>query len=196
MLAGLVVGMVAALAGTGTTALPPPVHRASEALAGVLMGSRLDPAALLGAASSVVPLVSVTVVTVVLSAGVAVLLCRRVPIDRTTATLGMVPGGSSAMLAAADDLGADTRLVAIAQYLRVGFIAITAPLSCPSSAPRCRRDPQGPPGRTSPGWLGGADQGTGLLVLCAVVFLGAYGRGVGSRCPRRWCWGPCWRPRS
>jgi membrane AbrB-like protein len=167
MLAGLFTGMAFALAGAPAAELPRPAYRLSQALAGVLMGSHLDPAALARVVPALLPLVSVTVVTVILSVSVAYLLCRSVPIDRTTATLAMMPGGSSAMVAVADDLGADTRLVAIAQYLRVGVIASTAPLVVPLLGPAATRTAAGPPLL-----VGGAGQGTGLLVLCAVVMLG------------------------
>jgi membrane AbrB-like protein len=39
----------------------------------------------------------------------------------------MVPGGSAAIVACATDVGADARVVAFAQYLRVGVVAMTAP---------------------------------------------------------------------
>jgi membrane AbrB-like protein len=168
LLAGLVAGMTATLSGVVTTSLPRPVYRTSQALAGVLMGSHIDPVALCAVASALLPFAAVTAVTVVLSVCVAFLLSRS-GVDRTTATLGMVPGGSSAMLAAADDLGADTRLVALAQYFRVGVIALTAPLIVPllgSAVPRHLS------GHDTLRLVNGANQPAGLMVLGAVALLG------------------------
>jgi membrane AbrB-like protein len=167
LLVGLVAGMAAALSGVMTTSLPRPAYRTSQALAGVLMGSHIDPVALRSVAPSVLPFTAVTLVTVVLSVAVASLLCRTGLVDRTTATLGMVPGGSSAMLAAADDLGADSRLVALAQYFRVGAIALTAPLIVPLLGP-------GSPGagHFTSRLVSGDDQPAGLLLLGAVALLG------------------------
>lgn len=167
LLVGMVAGMAAALSGVVTTSLPRPAYRTSQALAGVLMGSHIDPVALESVAPSVLPFAAVTAVTIVLSLTVASLLCRTGLVDRTTATLGMVPGGSSAMLAAADDLGADTRLVALAQYFRVGVITLTAPLIVPLLGP----GPPGP-GHSTLRLVSGADQPAGLIVLGAVALLG------------------------
>lgn len=183
VLAGLFTGMAFALAGAPAAVLPRPAYRISQTLAGALMGSRFDLVALAGVAPALLPLLSATVVTVVLSVFVASRLCRSTSIDRTTAMLSMVPGGSSAMVAAADDLGADTRLVAIAQYLRVGVIASTAPLLAPVAAGTAA-GPRAGPHVDAPPLVGGAGQGTGLLVLCAVVLLGAWaGRRLGLPAP-------------
>jgi membrane AbrB-like protein len=49
-------------------------------------------------------------------------------LDRATACLGLIAGGASGIVAMADELGADGRLVAFMQYLRVLVVVITAPL--------------------------------------------------------------------
>ncbi len=45
-----------------------------------------------------------------------------------TATLGLVAGGASGIVAMSDELGGDGRLVAFMQYLRVLVVVLTAPL--------------------------------------------------------------------
>jgi membrane AbrB-like protein len=173
LLAALVVGAVAALSGLMTAAFPRRAYRASQAMVGVLMGSYLDPAALRVAARSMLPLTAVSVATVVLSVGVAFLFFRCSLINRATATLGMVPGGSAAIMAAAEDLGADSRLVALAQYFRVGVIAVTAPLIVSFLSPYAFRHPHSiVPVLMAWHPVGGTHQVAGLVTLGAVVLLG------------------------
>lgn len=50
--------------------------------------------------------------------------CRTLP--GTTAAWGSTPGAASAMVAMADEYGADARLVALMQYLRVLLVVLTA----------------------------------------------------------------------
>lgn len=59
--------------------------------------------------------------------GQPAVLARCGKLSLTDATLGMVPGGSAAVVSCADDLGADSRIVAFSQYLRVGLVGLTAP---------------------------------------------------------------------
>lgn len=128
LLVPMVVGVVLALSGAVTATPPRPAMTTAHALVGVLMGSYLDPDMLGALAGQVVPLVAVTAATVLISVVAALLLTRTGRIGRADAVLGTLPGGSAAILATADDLGADTRQVAFAQYLRVGLVALTAPL--------------------------------------------------------------------
>jgi uncharacterized protein len=174
MLAALMVGMAAALSGRVTTALPRYAYRSSQALAGVLMGSHISLAALRGVAPSLLPFVVVTAMTVVLSLGAAFVLWRAGPIDLVTAILGTVPGGSSAMLAAADGVGADARVVAVAQYFRVGVIAVTTPPVLALVAPGTSSGTSagGPPSPAVSHLVSGADQVAGLIALVAVALLG------------------------
>ena len=173
LLAAIVLGAVAALSGVVTTPFPRPAYRVSQAMVGVLMGGYLDPAALRLAARSMLPLAAVTMATLVFSVGVAFLLARSERINQATATLGMVPGGSAAIMAAADDLGADSRLVALSQYLRVGVIALTAPLIVSVLSPfaRAHRPSIASDLMT---WhpISGTHQVAGLVTLTAVVLLG------------------------
>jgi membrane AbrB-like protein len=175
LLAALVVGAAAALSGLLSTAFPRPAYRASQAMVGVLMGSYLDPTALRVGARSILPLTAVTLATVVLSVGVAFLFFRSSLINRATATLGMVPGGSPAVIAAAEDLGADSRLVALAQYFRVAVIAVTAPLIVSFLSPFAfSHGPSIVPVLMAWRPVSGTHQAAGLVTLGAVVLLGTW----------------------
>jgi uncharacterized membrane protein AbrB (regulator of aidB expression) len=79
-----------------------------------------------------VVLVSVATLAVTIVAGI--LLARVARLDRPTASLGMVAGGASGIVAMAGDLGADDRLVAFMQYLRVLIITLLTPLLVPLTA--------------------------------------------------------------
>lgn len=128
LLAALMVGMALALSLRDPIKMPGSVHRIAQAMVGVIMGSYLAPGALQSVASSVLPLVSVTVATVVLSMLAAYALKLTGLISLPSAALGMAPGGSAAVVAAADEMQADARTVAFAQYLRVALVALSAPL--------------------------------------------------------------------
>jgi len=131
LITGLVAGLVLALTGlarrTGAV-LPRVVYLAGQAIAGVLLGTYFSLPALGRAGWALVPLVAVTVLTLVLSVAAGLFLARRTGLDEPTAALGMVAGGSAGIVAAADDLHADARLVAVLQYVRLILVVVTAPL--------------------------------------------------------------------
>lgn len=175
LLAALILGVVLALSGAVPGRIPGPVNRYSQALVGALMGSYLTPAALMTAASLALPLTAVTLATVVLSLVVARGLARAGGISRPSALLGMVPGGSAAIVTCADELKADSRLVAFTQYFRVALVATTAPLIAhwlASSAGSAGGGSGGSP-RLWP-LVAGPQQAAGLLALAAVCVAGVW----------------------
>ncbi|MCC4316025.1 AbrB family transcriptional regulator [Streptomyces malaysiensis] len=179
LLASLLVGAVLALCGVVRDRLPAPAHRTSQALVGALMGSYLTPSALISAAPVALPLTVVTVATIALSLGVAWLLARGGRIDRPSAVLGMVPGGSAAIVTCADELKADVRLVAFTQYLRVALVATTAPLAAHwmTSASSAAGGHPAAGGGAGPGLLhvvAGSDQLTGLCTLAFIAVAGSF----------------------
>lgn len=70
----------------------------------------------------------VLLVTLLSSAIVGWLLVRYSSLPGNTGAWGSSPGGAAAMVAMAQDYGADIRLVAFMQYLRVLFVAGAAVL--------------------------------------------------------------------
>ncbi len=181
LLVPLLAGLAAAGSGLVADQLPLRLNRASQAALGVLMGSYLDQAALRQAAGAVLPLAAVTLGTVVLSLGAAAILTRLGDVDRATATLGMIAGGSAAVVACSQELDADARQVAFLQYLRVGLVAVTAPLlihwmlASPARAPTTAAAAvavQAPPVL----WhiVTGSDQDDGVFLLIAVAVVGAW----------------------
>jgi uncharacterized protein len=173
----LLVGFAAAISGLVVGQVPRRLNRASHAVLGVMIGASVSPVALHQAAGAIVPLAAVTVMTVVFSLAAAVVLTMVCRLDRATAILGMVAGGSAAVVSCAEDLEADARLVAIMQYLRVALVAATAPalggwlLASPAAPP-------GHAGRaaTSAWWhlVSGPHLGVGLMLVAAVALAGAW----------------------
>lgn len=99
-----------------------------QALIGVAIGAELDASTLRAVASDWFGISAVTLATLALSLGVGLTVARLTGIDQAAGTLGFIAGGASGIVAMADELGADSRLVAFMQYLRVLVVVLLAPL--------------------------------------------------------------------
>ncbi|CAJ61807.1 hypothetical protein; putative membrane protein [Frankia alni ACN14a] len=179
----LLVGAFLALGGMVRRNLPAPTIRGSQAVLGVLMGSYLNISELRSVLGTALPLTAVTLATIALCLLAALLFTRTSRGSVTDAALGMMPGGSAAIVACAEELRADSRLVALSQYLRVGLVAVTAPAVVAVS--------HGTVGRPRPGsfpayahLVDGSSQLLGLAFLPGVCLLGARaGRRLGLPAP-------------
>lgn len=174
LLTPLLVGFAAAISGLVAGQLSPRVNRGAHALLGVMIGASLNPVALKQVAAAVVPLLTVTAMTVVLCVFAALVLTKLSRIDRATATLGMIAGGSAAVVSYAEELEADSRMVALMQFLRVGLVAATAPLLVEALL-------AGPPGPADQSdhysaWhlVSGSNRVGGLILLAAVAVIAAW----------------------
>jgi len=130
LFAALIVGLVYALtiAARVTLTVPGPGMIAAQALIGVSLGASVDADTLRAVGTDWAGVLLVTAGTLAVSLGAGLLMSRLTGLDRPTACLGLVAGGASGIVAMADELGADGRLVAFMQYLRVLVVVITAPL--------------------------------------------------------------------
>ncbi len=72
--------------------------------------------------------VSVVLAIIATSTGLGLMLTRLEVLPGTTAVWGVAPGGASAMMVMSGAYGADARLVAFMQYLRVVMVAAIASL--------------------------------------------------------------------
>jgi membrane AbrB-like protein len=124
----LLVGIAAALLAPDRLAIPQPVFTAALGVAGVVLGTLLDSSSLDAIADSWLPLALVTAATLAISLAAGAVLARVTPLDLPTATLGMVAGGASGIVGISGELGADDRLVAFMQYLRVLLIVLLTPI--------------------------------------------------------------------
>src|SRR3954447_17465735 len=131
LFAALLVGLVAALTLNRHIGIPAFVFRASQAVVGVALGSQVRSSSLSSLAHSWLPVAVVSIGTLVISLLAGKLLARVTFVDEPTGALGMVAGGASGIVAMADELGADDRLVAFMQYLRVLVVVVLTPLLIP-----------------------------------------------------------------
>ena len=95
---------------------------------GVLIGHAMSVSVLMTALESWPVMLLATLLTVVLSAAVGLLLVRFADIPSSTAAWGTSPGAASAMVAMSEDYGADSRVVATMQYVRVVCVVVIGAL--------------------------------------------------------------------
>jgi membrane AbrB-like protein len=125
---GLLAGLVRALAFPGQVAVPGAATTAGQAVIGVAMGSLIDLETLRTVAANWLPVLLVTVATLALSLGAGLVLRLQRGISPVTGAFSMIAGGASGIIAMASDLGADARMVAVLQYLRVLLIVVLMPV--------------------------------------------------------------------
>lgn len=128
VIVSVVLGLVVASTGLLKRATPSVLHTSAQAVTGIIIGTFLDVKSLNSAGGSLLPLLAITVATLVLSIAAGLMLAKWTGIDQRTASLGMVAGGSAAIVSAAEELGADSRQVAFMQYLRLTLVILAMPL--------------------------------------------------------------------
>jgi membrane AbrB-like protein len=171
----LLVGIAIALAAPGRLDVPARAFTAAQAIAGVALGTYLDSSSLDAIADGWLPLALVTAATLAISLAAGALLARTTALDPATAALGMVAGGASGIVGISGELGADDRLVAFMQYLRVLLIVLLTPLVVAIAFPGAHVHAPAP----APPPLGDA---RGWLLALAVAAAGA-AAGVRARVP-------------
>ncbi|WP_255471896.1 AbrB family transcriptional regulator [Quadrisphaera setariae] len=136
LFAAVLAGLVVALTGWPRTRwrrgerleLATPVSKGAQAVLGVLSGALLQPATLAELAGSWAPVLAAVVATLLVSVLAGLLLGLRRDVDAATGSFAMVAGGASGLTAIAGELGADQRVVAVVQYLRVLLILLAMPV--------------------------------------------------------------------
>jgi hypothetical protein len=104
------------------------VFRLGQGTVGVLVAHSMSMGVLLSALESWPVMLLGTVLTILLSAVVGIGLVRYSGIPGHTAAWGTAPGAASAMVAMAEDYGADGRVVATMQYVRVVCVVMVGAL--------------------------------------------------------------------
>lgn len=151
LFAALAVGLVVALGRRGPALhLPGAVATSGQALLGVLIGGLAQPSTLSALGRDWWAVGLVVLATLVLSLLGAAVLARHRAVDAVTATFAMVAGGASGVTAMSRGLGADQRVVAVVQYLRVLVVVASLPFVAAllpgSSAARGAPAGEPPPG--------------------------------------------------
>jgi len=108
--------------------VPRPLFALAQGVLGCLMAQSLQPATLARVAADWPLFLGATVSIIAASAGLGWFLMRRQVFPGTTAVWGLAPGAASAMVLMAEAYGADVRLVAFMQYLRVAVVTAVAAL--------------------------------------------------------------------
>ncbi len=128
LFAAFVVGIAFAL-GTGRLLLvPPSVSMCAQGVIGVTAGSYLTRSTVSAVGGHAVPILGACVLTVVLSIVSGLVLTRIADVDPATAAFGMIAGGAAGIVSISRELGADERLVAMMQYIRLLIIVAAAPV--------------------------------------------------------------------
>lgn len=128
LIGATVVGIILALRAPGRFAMVKPADRASQAVIGVALGTTVTAATLPALGAVWLPVMLITLCMVVSTVALGLLLRRVSGLDVGTALLASVPGGVVGLVVMAREMGADERIVAFSQYLRVLAIVVTAPL--------------------------------------------------------------------
>ncbi|NVJ13675.1 AbrB family transcriptional regulator [Myxococcus sp. AM010] len=129
--AGALLGaMVVSIAASLTLSVHAPVSRRGLLVAQSVLGGALcssfSPEAWSALAANWAVSLGAVVGVVAVAQGVAWVCARLGHLDPRTATLGLMPGGASAMVALSDELGADARLVTLFQYMRLCVVILVA----------------------------------------------------------------------
>lgn len=127
LVASMLVAIVMAVAGIGIQ-LPRIALTIPQGVIGLTIGQVFTMPILVEIGQQWLPLLLVVAATI-LAAGIAGwLIARFSPISAETAAWGSAPGASVTMIALSADNGADPRIVAFMQYLRVTLVVMSAAL--------------------------------------------------------------------
>ncbi|QRG77913.1 AbrB family transcriptional regulator [Citrobacter sp. R56] len=127
LLGPMIAGIVFSMKGV-TLRLPRSAFLAAQAILGCMIAQNMTGSILTTLAVNWPVVLAILLVTLLSSAAVGWLLVRYSGLPGNTGAWGSSPGGAAAMVAMAQDYGADIRLVAFMQYLRVLFVAGAAVL--------------------------------------------------------------------
>jgi len=125
LLGPMIIGTVMGLSGA-TLRIDKRLFILAQAVLGCMIAQSLSPAILTPLLNDWPVVLAVLILTLAASGLSGFLLVRFSSLPGATGAWGSSPGGASAMVAMAGDFGADVRLVAFMQYLRVLFVATAA----------------------------------------------------------------------
>jgi membrane AbrB-like protein len=127
LLACMLAGMLYSARGAPLR-IQPRLFVLAQGLLGCLIAKTLELHVLAKVASDWPIFLSIALCVLASSSGLGWLLMRSNVLPGTTAIWGLAPGAASAMVLMAEDYGADVRLVAFMQYLRVVIVTAVASL--------------------------------------------------------------------
>lgn len=125
---GVVAGLVRALVRPVPMEVPKPITIPALAVVGVTVGALVDPETLRAVGARWLPVLLVVLGTLLVSLAAGWLLRLQRGISPVTGAFAMIAGGAEGVTAMARELGADHRMVAVLQYLRVLLIVAFMPV--------------------------------------------------------------------
>ena len=131
LFASILAGVGWALVRPGRLRLPSTAFRLGQAVTGVTIGLLVSASTFQGLGLRWLAVILVSLATLAVTIVAGLILGRTTGLDRTTASLGLVAGGASGIVAVAGELGADDRLVSFMQYLRVLAVTLITTMLVP-----------------------------------------------------------------
>ncbi|MHC1557683.1 AbrB family transcriptional regulator [Actinomycetospora sp. C-140] len=128
LFAGLAVATALALAGLGPAAVDKRATAVGQAVIGVVIGLLARPETLGAVAADWLPVLLISVATLVASMGAGLAMGLQRGVSPLTGMLAQTAGGASGLVAISRELGGDERVVSVVQYLRVGLVTATMPV--------------------------------------------------------------------
>ncbi|WP_392560169.1 AbrB family transcriptional regulator [Orbus mooreae] len=119
MLAGIIVGL-----NRFDIYIPKSLFNLSQGILGCLTAKAITASVLMDLVSYWQLALVITISTIIISIAIGLFIVRFSNLPGSTAIWGIMPGGASAMVGICGDYGADPRLVALIQYLRVIFVIL------------------------------------------------------------------------
>ncbi len=128
LIGGLLAGLLYAVTAPVTLELPAAGIKVAPAVLGTAIGALVSVETIKQLAHEWLPIIVVSLATLALSVGAGMVLRLHRDVSPATGTFAMVAGGASGIVAIARSLGADDRIVAVVQYLRVLLILVGMPV--------------------------------------------------------------------
>ena len=129
LLGGIVAAATVAVVLRFSGKMPAAPSLLSKVILGVTIGALVNPESLSAIGTNAVGVTGVLVATIAASVVAGKVLSRFTGVDEATSQMGMIAGGASGVVAMSDDTGADARLVALMQYIRVYLVIAALPLA-------------------------------------------------------------------
>ncbi|WP_410216191.1 AbrB family transcriptional regulator [Klebsiella quasipneumoniae] len=127
LLGPLIAGLILSLRGVKLS-IPRPCYLAAQAIVGCMIARAINPSVFGVLFANWALVLAILLTTLAISGLTGWLLVRYSALPGATGAWGSSPGGASAMVVMAQEYGADVRLVALMQYLRVLFVVGAAAL--------------------------------------------------------------------
>ncbi len=147
-----------------TITAPNALYLGAQSVLGVMIGGSMTIAILTSFATDWPLIIGVTGITLLASSFLGWILCIKQVLPGTAGIWGSTPGAASAMVIMADAFGADARLVAFMQYVRVVIVVAVA-----SSVANVWVDPELLAAMGPHDWFPAFDPGGFAITLCLVA---------------------------